>query len=242
MHGLVIGANREISTAVVQTLVTHGCRVAFHHLLHLPATLDHLRRTAYNALIYVCPHARCSRDCLLRHLRAAGNQRPVLVIAARGPHWAGCLNAGADWYMAGPHDEEFFVAQYRAMVRRCRRAAATGEILRVGDPAQGVTSLTLDRKHRTATREGKPIALSQRETDLLEYLMTHPGEICSQEDICEKAWGCAFKPGTNAVHTNINRLREKIDDGFPTCMIENVRGKGFRLKAEFVIPSSSSRA
>ncbi len=98
----MLGANRETSLAVVQTLVTHGFRITFHHLLHLPAVR------------------------LLRLLSGPAT--------SRGPNWPGCLNAGADWYRGDPDDEEFLVAQYRAMLSRCRHPSATRDaIIRVGD-------------------------------------------------------------------------------------------------------------
>ncbi len=232
MHGLVLGANREISLAVVQTLVTHGFRVGFHQLLHLPAALDHLRRTAYDALIYIChsktaslnaqPSLHSCANCPIRLLCATGLRLPILTIAERGPNWPGCLNAGANAYMAGFDDEEFLAAQYRAMLSH------------IGSPLSvlRVAGLTLDLFTLTAYRGDKVIKLTAQEYQFLVLLMSRPGHVFTREQILIHAWQAHPDNDTNAVEMCVCQLREKLDQGCDERLILTERGVGYYFRAE----------
>ena len=93
-----------------------------------------------------------------------------------------------------------------------------------------VGDLTLDLLSRKVERAGKAIELRPREFALLEYLMRHPGRVLSKTMILSHVWGYSFDPGTNVVDVLVSRLRDQVDEGFPTKMIHTVRGAGYVLK------------
>ena len=92
--------------------------------------------------------------------------------------------------------------------------------------------LTLDLLTRRVERAGQPLELRPREFALLEYLMRHPGRVLSKTMILSHVWGYSFDPGTNVVDVLVSRLRDKVDEGFDTKLINTVRGAGYVLKVD----------
>jgi DNA-binding response OmpR family regulator len=83
---------------------------------------------------------------------------------------------------------------------------------------------------RKVTRSGKPIELTVKEFVLLEYLMSHVGQVCSRTMIIEHVWDQSFDSFTNIVDVYIRYLRNKIDRNFEPPLIHTVRGVGYVLR------------
>jgi two-component system OmpR family response regulator len=162
---------------------------------------------------------------LVRTLRAAGHDAPVLFLTALGgvEDRVGGLNAGGDDYLVKPFAFSELSARVTALGRRPRTAAAE-TVLRVLD-------LELDLLARTVKRRGELIELQPREFRLLEYLMRHAGQVVTRTMLLEQVWDLHFDPRTNVVETHISRLRSKIDKSFGTELIQTVRGAGYRIRA-----------
>jgi two-component system OmpR family response regulator len=162
---------------------------------------------------------------LVRTLRAAGHDAPVLFLTALGgvEDRVGGLNAGGDDYLVKPFAFSELSARVAALGRRPRTAAAE-TVLRVLD-------LELDLLARTVKRRGELIELQPREFRLLEYLMRHAGQVVTRTMLLEQVWDLHFDPRTNVVETHISRLRSKIDKSFGTELIQTVRGAGYRIRA-----------
>ena len=161
---------------------------------------------------------------LIEALRRAGRQTPVLILTARrsiDDRVAG-LQAGGDDYLTKPFAFAELLARVQALVRRAQRQPESPR-LTVGD-------LTLDRLTRQVERQGRPIDLRPREFNLLELLMRHPGRVVSKAMILSHVWGYSFDPGSNVVDVLVFRLREKIDKGFATPLLQTSRGAGYVLK------------
>jgi two-component system, OmpR family, response regulator len=162
---------------------------------------------------------------LVRTLRAAGHDAPVLFLTALGgvEDRVGGLNAGGDDYLVKPFAFSELSARVAALGRRPRTAGAE-TVLRVLD-------LELDLLARTVKRRGELIELQPREFRLLEYLMRHAGQVVTRTMLLEQVWDLHFDPRTNVVETHISRLRSKIDKSFGTELIQTVRGAGYRVRA-----------
>ncbi len=160
-----------------------------------------------------------------RELRSRGITSPVLMLTARdtvGDKIEG-FEAGADDYLSKPFDYDELLARVRALLRRATlRADAT--LLRVGE-------LAIDPLTREVKRGSRPVALTQKEYALLEYLARHAGIPVSREQISEHVWKQEFDPSTNIVDVYINYLRKKIDLDSEPGMLHTVRGTGYMLKA-----------
>jgi two-component system OmpR family response regulator len=112
-------------------------------------------------------------------------------------------------------------ARLRALLRR--GGEAKSNVMRLGD-------LQLDIVTRTASRGGRRIELSNREFQLLEYLLRSPGRICTRMMIIEKVWGYDFDPGSNVIDVYIRKLREKVDGEGEPKLLHTVRGAGYTMR------------
>lgn len=160
---------------------------------------------------------------LLRRVREAGLDTPLLVLTARGSvedRVAG-LNAGADDYLGKPFAFSELVARIRALSRRGRERG--GVSLTVGD-------LELDVLKRQARRGTRTIDLTAREFNVLEYLMRHAGEVVTRTMLAEHVWGDHYDSLSNLIEVFINRLRKKLEaDGAPR-LLHTVRGAGYVVR------------
>ncbi len=164
---------------------------------------------------------------LVKTLRGAGNQTPVLFLTALGgiDDRVSGLNAGGDDYLVKPFAFSELAARVAALGRRPAASAAPTQ-LRVAD-------LELDLLSRTVRRAGVAIELQPREFRLLEYLMRHEGQVVTRTMLLENVWDFHFDPRTNVVETHVSRLRGKIDKGFAPELIHTVRGAGYCLRVPF---------
>ena len=165
-----------------------------------------------------------SGTALLRRLRHAKSEVPVLVLTARSGIDAKIENfeAGADDYLTKPFALAELVIRVRALLRRS--PAITETVLRAAD-------LELDRLSHRVRRAGQLIELSPKEYSLLEYLMLNAGRVVTRSMIIEKVWDQSFEGLTNIVDVYVRQLRRKIDEGFEPKLIRTARGFGYSLEA-----------
>ncbi len=162
---------------------------------------------------------------VVKSLRTAGVATPVLFLTAVSSldeRVAG-LNAGGDDYLVKPFALTELLARVEAIVRRPVAAKEPTQI-RAG-------ALEIDLLTQSVAREGKKIPLKPLEIRLLSFLVAHAGTVVTRTMLLETVWGFHFNPHTNIVDTHISRLRAKIDRGFPTELIETVRGSGYKFNA-----------
>ena len=164
---------------------------------------------------------------ILRALRQAGNQTPVLILTARDAvedRVVG-LDSGADDYLVKPFAFAELLARIRALLRRGRPDQALR--LRLAD-------LEVDCVTRSVTRAGREIQLTAKEYELLEYLMRHHGHVVSRNMLAQDVWhiGERATPLDNVIDVHVARLRRKIDDGAQVRLLKTVRGVGFVLQEE----------
>ena len=156
---------------------------------------------------------------VLRQLRAAGRDVPVVVLTARDSvrDTVAGLEGGADDYIAKPFRFEELLARVRVRLRGERSAEAT--VLRAGD-------LALDLRTRQAIVDGKAVDLSAREFALAEVFFRHAGQVLSREQLLSLVWGYDFDPGSNVVDVYVGYLRRKLGRD----RIGSLRGMGYRLE------------
>ena len=162
---------------------------------------------------------------LLRHLRAAGVKTPVLILTARSEvdQRVKGLDAGADDYLTKPFAIEELIARARALFRRAS-GTPTGTLQ--------VDDLVLNPVTREVTRAGQRIELTSKEYALLEYLMRNAGRVLTRPMITEHVWDLDFDTFTNVIDVYISYLRNKIDRGRDSSLIQTVRGSGYMIRAD----------
>ena len=160
-----------------------------------------------------------------REMRVAGVQTPVLMLTARTDvqDRVKGLDSGADDYMVKPFAVAELLARVRALGRRSSQAPNQRTQLRVGD-------LTLDVSRHCAIRGDREIELTVKEFQLLELLLRHPGQVLTRMQILDHVWQYDRDFASNVVDIYIHYLRNKIDKGFETPMIQTIRGVGYMLK------------
>lgn len=162
---------------------------------------------------------------VLRQIRAADPLAPVIMLTARGDveDRVRGLDLGATDYMVKPFAFAELSARVRAHLRTVDRASAAerSDLVECG-------RVRLDLRRREAAVDGDPVALSAREFALLEYLLRHPGQVLSRQQILDGVWGIAHDPRSNVVDVYVRYLRTKLGDADGT-LIETVRGMGYRL-------------
>jgi DNA-binding response OmpR family regulator len=159
---------------------------------------------------------------LCRELRAREIATPILMLTARDTvddRVAG-LEVGADDYLTKPFAFRELLARVRALGRR--RGAPLPETLRIAD-------MEVDLEAQRVRRAGKSIELTAKEFSLLEFFVLHKGQVVDRAAITAHVWDENHDPFTNVLEVLVRRLRRKIDDDFPTKLIQTVRGAGYRL-------------
>jgi DNA-binding response OmpR family regulator len=147
---------------------------------------------------------------------------PVIVLTARGEiedRVVG-LDAGAVDYLVKPFSLAELVARVRAHVRVVAQASTS--TLRAED-------IEVDLLTRRVWRDGRQVALSTTEFELLSYLMRHHGQVLSREEILSSVWGYEHDPATNAVDVYIGYLRRKLGRPEDPVPIFTIRSVGYRL-------------
>ena len=158
-------------------------------------------------------------------LRREGRRTPILMLTSRDAveDVVRGLDAGADDYLAKPFQFDELLARIRALVRR--GGADRLEVLQYGQ-------LALDRMRHTCRWEGRPLDLTPKEFQLLEYFLLHAEEVVRRTTLLEKVWDLHFDPGSNVVDVHVGNLRRKLEAVAGVPLLQTVRGVGFTLRAE----------
>jgi two-component system copper resistance phosphate regulon response regulator CusR len=161
---------------------------------------------------------------VLRDIRRAGKQMPVLFLTARDrvEDRVKGLESGADDYLLKPFAFSELLARVRTLLRRGKTIEV--ERLRAAD-------MELDLLRRRVTRGGKRIDLTAKEFALLELLLRRQGEVLPRSLIASQVWDMNFDSDTNVIEVAVRRLRAKVDDGFEPKLIRTVRGMGYLIEA-----------
>lgn len=220
LSALLIEDDVRVAETVRDGLRAHG--FAVHHVADLATGVDRLAASRFDVVILDLTLPDGDGLHLASHLRASGNEVPILILTARDsvPDRIVGFEHGADDYLCKPFDTEELVARLDAILRRVR--AGERHVLRYAD-------MQLDLVTRTARRNDTSATLSDRQAELLAYLMRHPEEVLSRERVLEEVWGDEAEDDSNVLNVYINYLRNKIESPGTPRLIHTIRGVGYML-------------
>jgi two-component system, OmpR family, response regulator len=162
---------------------------------------------------------------VVKRLREQGVHTPVLVLSALGTvdDRVQGLKAGGDDYLTKPFAFSELLARIEALLRRSSAQEAAPTRFKVAD-------LEMDLLSRQVTRGGRQIELTAREFKLLEFLLSHAGQVVTRTMLLERVWDLHFDPQTNLIDVHMSRLRQAVDRGFAKPLIHTIRGTGYVIR------------
>ncbi|MBC1195354.1 response regulator transcription factor [Microcystis aeruginosa BLCCF158] len=157
-----------------------------------------------------------------RRLRSQGSRVYIVLLVSQETleERLACLEAGADDYFLKPYNSQSFLKLIRFYLQPLETIP---EQLCFGD-------LVLDLVTRRLSYKNKNIELTMKEFELLRYLMIHPKEVLSRDQILENVWGDEFQGESNVIEVYIRYLRLKMEAGGQKRLIHTVRGVGYVLR------------
>ncbi len=166
-----------------------------------------------------------------RQIRQAGHATPILMLTAREEEADKVLGLelGADDYITKPFSMRELMARVKANIRRVGMVPAAPQGEEPAAAAMKLGRITVDTERATVYKDGRALDLTQREYDLIRYLVSQPGKVFSREALMEHVWNYEGYVGdVRAVDVAVRRLREKLeDDPAAPRFICTKRGMGY---------------
>ena len=160
-----------------------------------------------------------------KKLRQLNIKTPIILLTAltQISNKIEALDSGADDYITKPFSFEELLARINAVVRRYNLSTDT---LEYGDLLLNLPNRQVD------TVSGKTVDLTDKEFELLKYLILNKGDVVDKEKLCKVIWHLDFVPKTNICEVTIKNLRKKLEDQTGKKYIKTLYGEGYLLLAE----------
>ena len=217
-HVLLIDIQTELAASLETHLSEHGCRVSqIVGQIPNPSQVQQLRP---DLLIMTLPDSPNLAPC--RRLSVFLDQVPIMLLGNDNHHdRVASLNVCANDYLPIPFAMEEFMARVRAKLRRIYWRK-TDELFVLGN-------LQVDARVREVHCDSNPVELTTKEFDLLRYLISHPRQVMTIQQILDEIWpDSALSDSKNIVQVYIRSLRQKL--GNAANLLQTVRGVGYVLR------------
>lgn len=221
MRVLVVEDEKDLNSIICSKLVKEGYNVDACY--DGQAALDYMEAENYDGAIMDIMIPNKDGITVLREMRNAGIQVPVLFLTAKTETQGIVrgLDAGASDYMTKPFEFSELMARLRVMLRT--QNPVNENVITCG-------SLVVDMNNRQAIRDGKVIDLTVREYAILEYLARNRNVVVTREQIRVNIWNIDDDVNSNVIDVYIRYLRRKIDDNYEEKLIHTIRGVGYKLE------------
>lgn len=221
MRVLVVEDEKDLNSIICSKLVKEGYNVDACY--DGQAALDYMEAENYDGAIMDIMSPNKDGITVLREMRNAGIQVPVLFLTAKTETQdiVRGLDAGASDYMTKPFEFSELMARLRVMLRT--QNPVNENVITCG-------SLVVDMNNRQAIRDGKVIDLTVREYAILEYLARNRNVVVTREQIRVNIWNIDDDVNSNVIDVYIRYLRRKIDDNYEEKLIHTIRGVGYKLE------------
>lgn len=221
MRVLVVEDEKDLNSIICSKLVKESYNVDACY--DGQAALDYMEAENYDGAIMDIMIPNKDGITVLREMRNAGIQVPVLFLTAKTETQdiVRGLDAGASDYMTKPFEFSELMARLRVMLRT--QNPVNENVITCG-------SLVVDMNNRQAIRDGKVIDLTVREYAILEYLARNRNVVVTREQIRVNIWNIDDDVNSNVIDVYIRYLRRKIDDNYEEKLIHTIRGVGYKLE------------
>lgn len=221
MRVLVVEDEKDLNSIICSKLVKEGYNVDACY--DGQAALDYMEAENYDGAIMDIMIPNKDGITVLREMRNAGIQVPVLFLTAKTETQdiVRGLDAGASDYMTKPFEFSELMARLRVMLRT--QNPVNENVITCG-------SLVVDMNNRQAIRDGKVIDLTVREYAILEYLARNRNVVVTREQIRVNIWNIDDDVNSNVIDVYIRYLRRKIDDNYEEKLIHTIRGVDYKLE------------
>lgn len=188
---------------------------------------DHIKNDSFDLIILDLMLPGKDGFDILKEV-ADSKEIPILIVSAKSDevYKIKGLNLGADDYITKPFGMGELVARVNSHIKTYERFKQTSKknLIRVGP-------LSIDKEDRRVLLDEEEIFLTQKEFELLLFLVENPNRVYSKEDLFEKVWGYDALSDTTTITVHIARIREKIQTNPESRQyIETVWGAGYRFK------------
>lgn len=212
---------KELSQALVAVLKHNNYSV--DAVYNGQDAFDYLEGQEYDGAILDIMMPRMDGLTVLKKIREQGNHVPVLLLTAKtqvDDRVLG-LDAGADDYLGKPFAMKELLARIRAMTRRL--SVVSSNLLCYGN-------VTLDRTSYELSVGSESIRLANKDFQMMEMLLTNPGQVISTERFMEKVWGYDSETEINVVWVYLSNLRKKLTSLNADIEIKSIRNLGYSLE------------
>lgn len=212
---------KELSQALVAVLKHNNYSV--DAVYNGQDAFDYLEGQEYDGVILDIMMPKMDGLTVLKKIREQGNHVPVLLLTAKtqvDDRVLG-LDAGADDYLGKPFAMKELLARIRAMTRRL--SVVSSNLLCYGN-------VTLDRTSYELSVGSESIRLANKDFQMMEMLLTNPGQVISTERFMEKVWGYDSETEINVVWVYLSNLRKKLTSLNADIEIKSIRNLGYSLE------------
>jgi len=220
---LVVEDERALCETIVRSL--HRLAYSVDPCYDGDTAIDLLGSERYDLVLLDLNLPGADGMTVLRTLRQTDRETRVLILSARSEvaDKVEGLDAGANDYLAKPFHLEELEARIRSLT--LRQFTQNDVVLHCGP-------LSFDTRSRTATAAGQPLALTRKETGILEYLLLHRGRPVSQEELLEHVWDNSVDNFSNSIRVHISALRKKLRAALGYDPVRNRIGEGYLIEEE----------
>lgn len=219
----ILIAEDEISTAKALKVILEKNRFSVDIVHNGDDAWNYIRTGTYEVIVLDIMMPGMNGLEVLAKTRENNINTPVLMLTAKSEiedRVAG-LDAGADDYLAKPFATSELIARIKALGRR-------SEVY--SDPVKKAGNVTLDSNRYELNADGKTVSLTNKEYQLLELFITHPGFVFSTEHLMDKIWGLDSESDIDVVWTHIGFVRKKLKTVGANIEIKTIRGAGYSLE------------
>ena len=219
---LVIDDNEKLLAMLRRTLSYEGFRVLTATNGRTALDIIETQRPDLLVLDWLMPEM--DGIGVVTRLRAVADETPILMLTARDAieQRVEGLSSGADDYLVKPFANQELLARIEALLRRSK--------INHNEQPLAYADLYLDPVRRETRRASRTFDLTPTEYDLFYYLLRHPRQVLSREQILETVWGYDFDGDDNVLEVYIGYLRKKTEAGGEPRLIQTIRGVGYVIR------------